>query len=379
MANDCAASIERAKYLEKISLASKPIYEGLWKSLLETRGVSACITVREDTLGLAKSEPQAYECLRLQSECLRRIIEPWFRNCQLLKFEKVSWESTTADVLEKLVLQEKVHKVRTWISLKQRLASNRRVFIWKHLLMPDQPLVALYVALEGDIPTNMPQILRQQERDWNTQPTVATFYSISSMVPGLQGIQLGQNLIRNAVKTLRDEFVSLKLFCTLSPMPGFRAWLLNSLSRKDVQDLLNKTVPLTAWIEMKHEINDDSPFESNFDILKSALSIIESQEHYSNQLFLSLETPLMVLAAHYLARERHRGRALDSVAHFHLNNGASIQKIHYGADLTEAGRTRSFGIMVTYMYDDARMDQNKDSYRTHQTILLSKNVQNMLY
>jgi len=154
---------------------------------------------------------------------------------------------------------------------------------------------------------------------------------------------------------------------------------LNSLSRKDVQDLLNKTVPLTAWIEMKHEINDDSPFESNFDILKSALSIIESQEHYSNQLFLSLETPLMVLAAHYLARERHRGRALDSVAHFHLNNGASIQKIHYGADLTEAGRTRSFGIMVTYMYDDARMDQNKDSYRTHQTILLSKNVQNMLY
>ena len=53
----------------------------------------------------------------------------------------------------------------------------------------------------------------------------AVFYSISNCQPGLRGISLGNFLIKNVVDVLSREFPRLKVFCTLSPIPGFAAWL----------------------------------------------------------------------------------------------------------------------------------------------------------
>ena len=47
---------------------------------------------------------------------------------------------------------------------------------------------------------------------------------------GLQGIELGTQLIKNAVASLQTEFPSMDTFSTLSPIPGFRSWLLMELS-----------------------------------------------------------------------------------------------------------------------------------------------------
>ena len=38
-------------------------------------------------------------------------------------------------------------------------------------------------------------------------------------------MSLGNFLIKNVVEVLSREFPRLKMFCTLSPIPGFSAWL----------------------------------------------------------------------------------------------------------------------------------------------------------
>ena len=53
----------------------------------------------------------------------------------------------------------------------------------------------------------------------------AIFYSISNCQQGLVGISLGDFLIKRVVDALATELPRLKSFATLSPLPGFRAWL----------------------------------------------------------------------------------------------------------------------------------------------------------
>src|SRR5678810_395320 len=53
----------------------------------------------------------------------------------------------------------------------------------------------------------------------------AMFYSITNCQDGLRGISFGNLLIKQVVHELGREFPRLKTFATLSPVPGFRAWL----------------------------------------------------------------------------------------------------------------------------------------------------------
>ena len=59
----------------------------------------------------------------------------------------------------------------------------------------------------------------------------AVFYSISNTQRGLGGISFGNFLIKQVVEELRRELPKLDTFVTLSPVPGFMAWL------KDGKDL----------------------------------------------------------------------------------------------------------------------------------------------
>src|SRR3546814_12052033 len=57
------------------------------------------------------------------------------------------------------------------------------------------------------------------------QADTAIFYSISNTQKGLKQISFGDYLIKRVVQTLSREFPRLKIFPTLSPIPGFRRWL----------------------------------------------------------------------------------------------------------------------------------------------------------
>ena len=51
------------------------------------------------------------------------------------------------------------------------------------------------------------------------------FYSISNCQPGLRGVSLGNFLIKQVVEDLKAELPNVRTFVTLSPVPGFAAWL----------------------------------------------------------------------------------------------------------------------------------------------------------
>ena len=108
--------------------------------------------------------------------------------------------------------------------------------------MPGEPVVVLHVALAEEIPSNIASVVRhhRMRKRFSVETSssssasdagadedtslckAAVFYSISSTQTGLQGIELGTHLIKQAVSCLREEMPNLEHFVTLSPIPGFR-------------------------------------------------------------------------------------------------------------------------------------------------------------
>ena len=79
--------------------------------------------------------------------------------------------------------------------------------------------------------------------------TTAIFYSITSTQTGLQGIELGNSLIKLAVKKLREELPTMNAFSTLSPVPGFRNWLLKTLqmSKSNLNEIITGQFFSDPW------------------------------------------------------------------------------------------------------------------------------------
>jgi malonyl-CoA decarboxylase len=50
------------------------------------------------------------------------------------------------------------------------------------------------------------------------------------------------------------------------------------------------------------------------------------------------------------------------VAHFHLSNGARLERIVLGADISAKGARESATMMVNYLYDLARIEQYHEDY-----------------
>ncbi|MCW5745801.1 MAG: malonyl-CoA decarboxylase family protein, partial [Alphaproteobacteria bacterium] len=71
---------------------------------------------------------------------------------------------------------------------------------------------------------------------------------------------------------------------------------------------------------------------------------------------------LMRLCARYLVRETRGGKALDRVAHFHLGNGARIERLNWLGDPSDNGLHQACGVMVNYRYKLEDVDANHEAY-----------------
>src|SRR5690606_2047319 len=78
----------------------------------------------------------------------------------------------------------------------------------------------------------------------------------------------------------------------------------------------------------------------------------------------ALRPPLLRLCARYLLLEKDpRGRVLDRVAHFHLTNGARLERINWKGDVSANGLRQSAGLMVNYLYKISDIEKNHEAYR----------------
>ena len=83
------------------------------------------------------------------------------------------------------------------------------------------------------------------------------------------------------------------------------------------------------------------------------------------------------LARLYLTARRRRPR-VDPVAAFHLNNGASVERINWMGDTSEKGLRQSFGLMVNYAYRPQRIERNHEQYVKQGRVAVSENVRKLL-
>jgi len=326
-------------------------------------GVKFLVDMREELIPWAKEDSQ----LRGLENDLKLLLTSWF-DLGFLELKQITWDAP-ATLLEKLIRYEAVHEIKDWGDLKNRLAADRRCFAFFHPCMPDEPLIFIWVALVNGIADNVQLLLDPNEPVGDPETAdAAIFYSISNAQAGLTSINFGNFLIKRVVDKLSKELPNLTTFTTLSPVPGFRRWL-DRITTEGTLKILTKANSTAAVAA--------SPGKS----AEAAVNEIISRHKWfeDSELAQAVKAPLQTLCTHYLINEkRNSGTAENSVAHFHLENGAMIEQVNWLADTSERGILQSAGLMINYLYKLKTIDNNHESYRAGEDAIVSSQVKKLL-
>ncbi|KVI01104.1 Malonyl-CoA decarboxylase [Cynara cardunculus var. scolymus] len=315
--------------------ALQPMYAVLFERLnTHPGGLKFLATVRADILCIIADENIA--SIRALDSYLKEKLITWLSPANL-ELHQITWDDP-ASLLEKIVAYEAVHPISNLIDLKRRLGIGRRCFGYIHPAIPER--AALQEVLWHDPPTP------------ECEATTALFYSISSTQPGLAGINLGKFLIKRVIHLVMKDMPNISNFATLSPIPGFMQWLLSKLASSE------RSVPIFCEniLEPEEEralvdaFGDSTAGKNGMEVLLHLLTSANHEWAQSVRLISGLKPILLRLCARYLLHEKKRGKALDSVANFHLQNGAMIGRLNWMADRSEKGLSQSGGIMVNYIY-----------------------------
>ncbi|MBM3554228.1 MAG: malonyl-CoA decarboxylase [Alphaproteobacteria bacterium] len=313
-----------------------------WRALLTQfnalpQGVKFLVDLRADLMALPdKDEP----ILAALDADLRALLGGWF-DVGFLELRRIGWDAPAA-LLEKLIRYESVHAISSWTDLKNRLDSDRRCYAFFHPRMPDEPLIFVEVALVKGIADNVQALLDESAPAGDpASADTAIFYSISNCQRGLAGISFGGFLIKRVADQILRDLPKIDTFATLSPIPGFGAWLRR---------------------RMDSGLKLDPKEEKSLGEGGLAAALADPDWPGNEGKAFVLKPILLKLCAGYLLNSRHEGRAADRVAHFHLSNGARVERLNWLADLSPNGMRQSFGLMVNYRYKLEEIESNHEAY-----------------
>ena len=328
-----------AEQLEKMRRALRPPWIKLFTQFNALpSGVHFLVDMRADMVRFSRE----HGGLKAIDDDLKALLVSWF-DVGFLDLKRLTWDEP-ASLLEKLITYEAVHEIQSWKDLKHRLGKDRCCYAFFHPRMPSEPLIFVQVALVNGITTSVHDLLDDDSapaQDPGTADT-AIFYSISNTQLGLRGVSLGDFLIKRVVDDLARLYPNIKTYATLSPIPGFRRFLDDYLERDD-QPLTNQhenALLREAMDAGSHRELDD----------------LASRQHPA------LRPLLQRLCAHYLVNEKRVLGAADSVANFHLTNGARIEQINWMGDHSTQGIERALGMMVNYLYRLPEIEGNHEEY-----------------
>ena len=306
------SSEKNEQNLANIKTSSEPKWVELFRRLNSTSsGTYRLVKLRERIRSLKDEDLKTFD------SGLLNLFKYWF-NPSFLVLEKIDWE-TQANILEKIIEYEAVHEINSWDDLRSRLAPiDRQCFAFFHPLIPNDPLIFVEVALCKNIPKSIQEIIKIDRNEIDAEDAnTAVFYSISNCHNGLLGISFGNFLIKQVANTLKRELPKLNQFQTLSPLPGLMKWMENY-------------APVTFERCSENNCSDDE---------------------------------LMKQTIRYLTESNRKdGMPNDSVARFHIGNGASLERINLKADLSDKGLQQSFGIMANYLYDLDIVEENHELF-----------------
>ncbi|VTU19273.1 Malonyl-CoA decarboxylase (MCD) [Variovorax sp. SRS16] len=312
----------------------------LQRFAIDPDGMRFLVDLRAELLPHLKNDRRL---LPLDAE-LEHLFSTWF-DVAFLDLRRISWDSP-ASLIEKLIQYEAVHDIKSWADVKNRLDSDRRCYGFFHPRLLDTPLIFVEVALVNRISEGIEPLL--DEAAALVQPdkaSTAIFYSISNTQTGLRGVSFGDSLIKRVVETLQGELPRLKVFATLSPIPGFRGWL-----AKHAGMMLAKLDEKRA-AELGRVLGSLPPTAERFLSAAEEARTLDAKSPVRQLLLQS--------AAEYLGRATADGKPVDPVARFHLGNGARVEKLDWAGDLSTKGLKQSYGLMVNYLYDLKRLDKHR--------------------
>jgi malonyl-CoA decarboxylase len=210
------------------------------------------------------------------------------------------------------------------------------------------------VALLAEMPDAIGPLIdvRSESQSDARQFKVAAFYSISNCQPGLKGVSLGNFLIKRVAEHLHREFPQIRTYCTLSPIPGFSAWLTKNAAILAEPDEAKeaKARPRARLQEAVATLREAGGGELG------GVASLDPQATPE-----AVREALLALASFYLARESVTQRG-DPVAKFHLGNGARLERLNPAADRSRKGLKQSFGMMVNYLYDLRHVEDQHERF-----------------
>lgn len=312
--------------------AAEPPRQNLLRRLNTAPGATLkLVGMRADLLNAMRDDPT----LAPIDADFSHLFASWF-NRGFLRIERIDW-STPAAVLEKIMGYETVHPMKGWQDLRRRLdPADRRFYAFFHPATGNEPLIFVEVALTRDTPAEIAPILTAPRNTEAEDATTAVFYSINNTLQGLKGVSFGNFLIKQVVAELAAELPALTTFVTLSPAPGFAAWLVGDKTPQTTE--LVTELELGAWLTDKDEAE-------------------------------RLKPQVEAMAARYFTEARTKtGAPRDPVARFHLGNGAAAWRVNWPGDLSDGAVSRAHGLMINYLYEPARIEAQHEAFVRDGTI-----------
>ena len=124
---------------------------------------------------------------------------------------------------------------------------------------------------------------------------------------------------------LSADLPELRCYVTLSPVPGFAAWLATQDDAAELRGAL-----AGGW--------DDDAVER-------------------------LRPQVLGWGARYIAQAKARGGLpADPVARFHLGNGACAHRLNWPADLAPSALKSAHGLMINYLYELDRIEDRHEAF-----------------
>jgi len=225
------------------------------------------------------------------------------------------------------------------------------------------------VALTDGISSTIGPLIDPQAPEGDPQAAdTAVFYSINNALIGLRGVSFGNFLIKQVVSELSEEFPNIQTYVTLSPIPRMRQTLLDAAGDAARSRQLEALLGDQAGALMRAAGEEDP--------LRALDRLLRQPPDDTRQALLN--AVLSDLALFYLGRMKKGQAAFDPVAHFHLSNGARLERINLHANPSERGLGESWGCMVNYRYRSDEVVANHEAYVCDGRVALSRDLERRL-
>lgn len=304
-----------------------------------------------------------------------RTLRPLF-GPRLTALYQLAWDDSAPQHIRGLAVaarsSETVHAADTDAAWQVKFGERRMVHALAHLTAPEGLLAVIYSALLPTLPASMATIDRDSglglssgAAQWaisGSSPLhcrgvpcrTAVFYSVSSPNPLLNGLGLGRRVLFDVASLISVRRPDVTHFATLSPIPGFVAWLVGAAKKLVLTPEESEAVAAARFKAHATAPPVSSSTQGLSDVQELAWLLTSGRAWFDNQEVRMLLQPcLFRLCVEYLKSIKDESNLpLCPVATFHLRNGAKMARVCWAADSSDICLASSAGLMVNYVYSE---------------------------